>query len=190
VDAESYHASLVIHPAALNTVVERAWKRGLLKDIEIGKDPSGHPEVVKLPKPPVVSFTGLPATNLANIHATIGYSVRGIGRILFKGPIPIELDLQVKLETNSKNEVEVVLDQIDEKTLKIDTRATWLVPLRAKVDRMVREKLAKMNREIREKRTVMTSIPTLDDLMEIPLRLDTVKTDAGNLVLFTDFAVN
>lgn len=190
VDAGSYDVSLVIHPAALNTVLERAWKRGLLKDIEIGKDPSGRPEVVKLPKAPVVSFTGLPTTNLANIHATIGYSVRGLGRILFKGPIPIELDLRVKLETNSKNEVEIVLDQIDEKTLKIDTRATWLFPIRAKVERMVRERLAKLNDEIRTKRTLMTSLPTLDDLLEIPLHLDGVKTDAGNLVLFADFAVN
>lgn len=187
VDPQSYDLSLVLHPAALNSVIDRAWKGGLLSEIEIGKDSSGDPEMVALPEPPVVSFTGLPASNLANFHAKIAYSVKGLGRILFKGPIPIEMDMRVRLETNLKNEIEIVLDQIDETTLKIDTRATWLAPIREMVEEMVREKLAKLNVDIRTKRTLMTSIPTLDELIGIKLRLDTVKTDNGNLVLFCDF---
>lgn len=187
VDAESYDLSLVLHPATLNGVIDRAWKRGLLSEIEIGKDSEGQPEMVRLPAPPVVNLSGLATSNTANFHARIHYSVKGLGRILFKGPIPIEMDLRVKLETNAKNEIEIVLVQIDETSLKIDTRATWLFPIRAKVERMVREKLAKVNRDIETKRTLMMSIPTLDEIIGIPLRLDSVKTDNGNLVLFCDF---
>lgn len=187
-DAATYDVAMTLHPSAVNGVLNRAWAKGILRDIDMGKDDQGKPTKVKIPKPPIVSFEKLPKANQANFHAWIGYVVRGIGGILFKGPIPIELDLVVSLETNAKNEVEIVFDHIDETTLKVDTRATWLSPIRSKVNKMVREKIAKLNQDARTKRQLLTSLPTLDELLGIPLALESASTEAGNLVLLADFA--
>ena len=167
----------------------RAWASGELKEIEIGKDEEGNIEKVLLPKAPVATLAGQPTPEHAGIHASIAYRVRGLGGILFKYPLPIELDLRVKLEPNAKNEVEVVLEEIDEKTLKIDTSAVWFWPFRAKVDALVREKIAKLNVELREKRNLLIAIPTLDSLIGVKLKLTRVRTEAGNLTLYGDFDV-
>lgn len=186
--ADGYDIALAVHPAGINGILDRAWAKGILRDIAMGNDDSGHPTTVKIPRPPLVSFEGQPRPDQANFHAWIGYVVRGMAGILFKGPIPIELDLRVRVETNAKNELEVVFEEINEATLKVDTRATWLAPIRKKVDAMVRSQITKLNKDLVAKRTLLTTIPTLNELIGIPLKLDGAQTEAGNLVLLAEFA--
>ncbi len=188
VGSGDYDVALTLRPTAINAALESVWAKGALRDIDLGKDDSGRPTKVKIPKSPIVTLAGLPTANQANFHAWIGYVVHGIGGILFKGPIPIELDLIVKMETNAKNEIEVVLDHIDESTLKVDTRATWLWPIRGKVNALVRSKIADLNASAAKKRMSLVSLPTLDALLGIPLRLDSATNVDGNLVLLADFA--
>lgn len=187
-DASAYDLAVAIHPAAVNGLLNRVWAKGILRDIDMGKDDSGKPTKVKIPKAPTVSFEGLPSANQARFHAAIGYVVRGLSGVLFKGPIPITLDLVANLETNAKNEIEVVLDHIDESTLAVDVRAAWLGPIRGKVDAMVREKVAKLNRDAKAERKLLTALPTLDELIGIPLQLGSARTEAGSLVLLAAFA--
>jgi len=187
-DSTAYDVAMTLHPSAINGVLNRAWAKGVLRDIDMGKDEEGKATLVRIPQPPIVDLSPRAKPNEIRIHAWIGYVVRGISGVLFKGPIPIELDLIARAEANSKNEVELVLDHIDESTLKVDTRATWLSPIRGKVNQVVREKISKLNRSAFEKRQLLTSLPTLDELIEIPLILKSVTTESGNLVVLAEFA--
>jgi hypothetical protein len=189
-DRDSYDASLVLHPSALNAVIGRAWEQGTLREIELGKDDRGRTQRVKLPKSPVLSFPAGERDDRALFHAWVDFPVKGIGSILFKKPIPIELDLYAKIETTSKSEIEAVIERIDLDTLKVDTSATWLRPLRAKVEKLVREKIGAINADAAAKRTTIITIPGLEDLVKIPVRLKTARSDGGNLVLYEEFAVD
>ena len=186
---DTYDLSVAIRPAAANALLERAWRRGLLKDIAMGNDDSGHPTKVRISAPPILTLPGAPEAGLANVHAKIGFYVRGIGKLLFKGPIPIDLDLVLRA-ASAGNRAEVSLDHIDETTLKVDTRATWLRPIRGLVESLVKKKVAELNRNAREKSTPLAAFAIPETLVGVPVRLDRLRTDAGNLILYGDILRN
>ena len=186
IDGTSFDAALTIHPATINGVLDRMTANGKIPDLGMGSDDEGKPAKIKILESPVIRLSDLPKSNQANLHVKVGYVVTGWGGVLFKGPIPIELDLVVRFSPNEKNEIDVFVEHIDETTLVVDTHATWLAPIRSLVDSMVRKQVAKMNSTVKEKgdSAAHFSIPTLDDLIGIPLRLKQVKTEKGRRRLF------
>jgi hypothetical protein len=185
-DADTYDIGGILSPGTVNGVLERAWANGVLRKFSMGKDDAGHPTKISITQPPIVSFIpAVPGAGQVQVHAAIGYFVRGVGRILFKGPIPIEFDLVAKIDVNAKNEAEFSLDHIDESTLKVDTSATWLWPIRGLVNNLVRKKVKQLNEDAKNAKSIV-SFPIPEVLLGVPLRIKSVSTEAGNLIVLSD----
>ena len=146
-------------------------------------------EKVALSKPPVFDFSTDLTGSRGKIHVAILHTVNGgIDGVIVQKPIPISFDIGVKLEVMNNNQVDMVIDQIDEKSIQVKTQDITLLGLfQKKVKNKVLAKLKKTNLKYLTKREVVGSIPTPDDVMGIPLRLVTAKTNNGAVILYSTF---
>ncbi len=179
-NGNDYDVAIGIHPGIINGMLRRSYEKGYLNTLDIGeKNPA------EMTKPFVFSFDPALGTNYARIHVAIKYDVRGFNSLFFTRDMPMEFDLKARIETDGKNNLEIVAEEVIEDSIMIDKKAAWI--FRGKAESRATNKLLAKKEEYSKTRKVLGAIPSMDDLFGIPLRLKDVKTDSGAIVMFSDF---
>jgi len=179
-----YDVAFAVHPGIINGMIQRAFDLKYMSTLDVGEG-----EKVALLHPPVFDFSQDQTGFKGKIKVSIAHAVKGgLDGLIVQKPIPISFEIGVRLEVLNKNQVDIVIDSLDEKSIQVVTKDVTLLGLfQKKVKAKVIERLRAVNESFKNKREVVGSIPTPDDIIGIPIRLIQVQTNHGMLVLYSTF---
>jgi hypothetical protein len=184
VNIDRYDVALAIHQSLINRMMELSFKRGYFDKIPVGT--SG--ESFALTRQPEIRMDGTMPRDQAKLHLRISQHVGGISKLVVRNPFEFELDINVKLVPAAGGTASLVIDQIDENSINVESKYIKMGIFKGTVMSKVRKKIQKANATFRSKATVLVpKMPFPYPLAGMTYSIKDFQSDAnGYLVLYVE----